>query len=171
MLLLSLLISIDGFVIGFLFGLKRIRIALSVIVAIGTFSGFVIFFSMGVGHLIGEIIPSQIISTIAGLMMIGIGIYNLFNEFPLYQRSFFVMIALLMNVDNFGYGVQAGLANQPFWLSTFVGFFVCFTLISGVIAGHETKNNLIIRYKAILPALPALPALLFISLGISKLFL
>jgi putative Mn2+ efflux pump MntP len=165
MLLLSLLISIDGFVIGLLFSLKRLRISLSIIVAIGTFSSFVIFFSMGVGYLAGEIIPSQIITKLAGFMMIGIGVYNLFNEFPLYQRSFFVIIALLINVDNFGYGIQAGLSNQPFSLALFVGFFICLALISGVIAGYETKNKLIIRYMEFLPAI------LFISLGISKLFL
>ncbi len=165
MILLSLLISIDAFVIGFLLSLKRIRISLATIIAIGLFSSFVIFISMGFGHLIGEIIPSQVVSTIAGILMIGIGIYNLFHEFPLYQRSFFVVVALLINIDNIGYGVQAGLSNQPLWLAPFAGFFVCFALIIGITVGFATKNKLMLRYIEIFPAL------LFISLGLSKLLL
>lgn len=164
MLLFSVLISIDGFIIGLLFSLKRIRVSLNVVVAIGLFSSFVIFFSMGIGQLVGEIIPSQIISITAGLIMIGIGIYNLFNDFPLYQPSFFIIIALIINIDNLGYGLQAGLSNLPFSFALLVGFFVCLSLISGLIAGHDTKNTLILRY------IEVLPAFLFISLGVSKLF-
>ncbi len=131
---------------------------------IAFFSGFVIFFAMALGQLIGEIISAHFLSTFAGLLMIGLGIYNLFNELPLYRRSFFVMITLLMNVDSFGYGIQAGIANQPYWLAPLGGFFIGFTLMVGIIYGHITENKLIMQ------TVETLPGILFIILGASKLF-
>lgn len=161
-LLLLLLISFDGFVLGFLFGVKKIKIPLSIIILISTFTGFVVFFAMGIGRLLGDVVSADSLSYFAGFLMIALGIYNLFNELPLYKRSFFVMIALLMNVDSFGYGLQVGLANQPFWLAPLSGFFVGSTLVSGVIYGHITKNKLLIQ------SIESLPGLLFIFLGVSK---
>ncbi|WP_100372942.1 hypothetical protein [Bacillus sp. FJAT-45037] len=162
LLLLSVLVSIDGFVIGFMFGLKRIRIPLIVIALIAIFSSFVIFFSMGIGRLIGEIVPSSFIQMFAGILMISVGLYNLFHELPLYRRSFFVIIALLMNVDSVGYGVQAGLAERPFWFAPLAGFILFFALVIGIIRGYETRNPFILKYMT------AIPGVLFICLGLTK---
>jgi putative Mn2+ efflux pump MntP len=163
LIFLALLVSIDGFVIGFMFGLKRIKIPLIVLLLISIFSAFVIFFSMGVGRVLGDVIPSSFIQTLAGILMISVGIYNLFNDLPLYRRSYFIIIALLMNVDSVGYGVQAGLAERPFWFAPLAGILLLFALIFGIIHGHETKNPFVLRYVA------ALPGLLFICLGMMKL--
>ncbi len=157
--------SIDGFAIGLLFGLKRIRISLSVIFVIAMFSGFIIFVSMGFGRLLGEIVPTHYMGSIAGVMMICLGVYNLFNEIPLYQRSYFVMIALLINVDSFGYGIQAGLAMQSFSLAPLAAFSIGFSLLFGIIYGKKTKNHFFLQY------ITFMPSLFFILLGISKLFI
>ncbi|MDV2885089.1 hypothetical protein RYX45_07840 [Alkalihalophilus pseudofirmus] len=163
LVLLALLVSIDGFVIGFMFGLKRIKIPLIVLVFISIFSAIVIFLSMGVGRLLGEVIPSSIIQTLAAILMIGVGVYNLFNELPLYRQSYFVIIALLINVDSVGYGIQAGFAERPFWFAPLAGTILFLALIFGIIRGHETKNPFILKYIA------SLPGLLFICLGVMKL--
>ncbi|ARK30739.1 manganese efflux pump [Halalkalibacter krulwichiae] len=163
LLLLSVLVSIDAFAIGFLFGLKRIRIPLVIIGLIALFSSFVIFFSMGVGRFIGEIIPSSIIQTFAGILLIGIGLYNLFFDMPVYRKSYFVMIALLMNVDSLGYGIQAGLAERSFWFAPLAGIIIFTAFIIGIIYGHETKSRFILRYMAVIPSM------IFVILGISKL--
>ena len=163
LLLLSILVSVDAFAIGFLFGLKRIRIPLIIIMLIALFSSFIIFFSMGIGHLLGELISTSIISVFAGVILIVIGVYNFFSEMPLYRRSYFIMVALLMNVDSIGYGIQAGLADRSFWFSPLAGLIIFVAFILGIIYGHETKNRFIVRYMSIIPGL------VFILLGLSKL--
>ncbi|WP_227938143.1 manganese efflux pump [Alkalihalobacillus deserti] len=162
LLLLSMLVSIDAFAIGFLFGVKRIRIPLIIIVLIAMFSSFVIFFSMGIGRLLGELIPSSIIQTVAGFLLIGLGIYNLIYEMPLYRRSYFIMVALLMNVDSLGYGIQAGLAERSFWFAPLAGIIIFSAFILGIIYGHETKNQFVIRYVSLIPSF------IFLLLGFSK---
>lgn len=163
LLLLSMLMSIDAFAIGFLFGVKRIRIPLIIIALIAMFSSFVIFFSMGIGHLLGDLIPTSVIQTVAGFLLIGLGIYNLIYEMPLYRRSYFVMVALLMNVDSLGYGIQAGLAERSFWFAPMAGVIIFSAFILGIIYGHEIKNRFIIRYISLVPSL------IFLLLGVSKL--
>ncbi|KHF40449.1 manganese efflux pump [Halalkalibacter okhensis] len=163
LLLLSMLISMDAFAIGFLFGLKKIRIPLIVVAMIALFSAFVVFFSMGIGRFIGELIPTSIIQTIAGLLLIGIAIFNFLYDLPLYRRSYFVMIALLMNVDSLGYGIQAGLSDRSFWFAPMTGIIIFAAFIVGIIYGHEIKNRFIIRYMTYIPSI------LFLLLGLSKL--
>lgn len=162
-LLLSILVSIDGYVIGFSFGLKRIRIPVTVVAMIALFSSFVILFSMGIGQLIGDLIPTNGIQTFAGILMIAVGLYNLTHDLPLYRRSYFLMIALFMNVDSFGYGIQAGLAERSYSFALVAGLLLFAALIIGVIHGHETRNRFILRYVTLFPSL------LFILLGVSKL--
>jgi putative Mn2+ efflux pump MntP len=120
---------------------------------------------MGIGHFLGEIIPTSMIQTLAGFLLIAIGIYNLLNDLPLYRRSYFIMIALLMNVDSFGYGIQAGLADRSFWFAPMAGFIIFAAFILGIIHGQETKNQFIIRYMAVIPSM------IFVLLGLSKLLI
>ncbi|MCM3713985.1 manganese efflux pump [Halalkalibacter oceani] len=163
--LLSLLVSLDGYVIGFSFGLKRIRIPLSIVMMIAGFSSVVILISMGVGHLIGELVPTKNIQVFAGLLLIGAGLYHFLQDPPLYRRSYFLMIALFMNIDNIGYGIQAGLAQRPLSFAPLAGLLLCVSMVVGVIHGQETKNRFLLRYVSIAPAL------LFILLGLSKVLL
>ncbi|GAE24468.1 hypothetical protein JCM9140_399 [Halalkalibacter wakoensis JCM 9140] len=161
--LLSILVSIDAFAIGFLLGLKKIRIPLVVVAMIAFFSGFIVFFSMGIGRLLGEFVPTSIVQTGAGIFLIGIAIYNFIYELPLYRRSYYLMIALLMNVDSFGYGIQAGLSDRSFWFAPMAGALIFAAFVIGVIYGHEIKSRFIIRYMSYIPSI------LFLLLGLSKL--
>ncbi|WP_332694683.1 hypothetical protein [Halalkalibacter lacteus] len=163
LLLLSMLVSIDAFAIGFLFGLKKIRIPLIFVAMIALFSAFVIFFSMGIGRIIGDLVPTASIQTGAGVLMIAIGIFNLFFDLPLYRRSYFVMVALLMNVDSVGYGIQAGLSERSFWFAPMAGVIIFIAFIIGVIQGHEIRSRFIIKYMTFIPSI------LFLLLGLSKL--
>jgi putative Mn2+ efflux pump MntP len=130
---------------------------------IALFSAFVVFFSMGIGRLIGDLVSTNSIQTSAGILMIGIGVYNLFFDLPLYRRSYFVMVALLMNVDSFGYGIQAGLSERSFWFSPMAGVIIFIAFIIGVIQGHETKSRFITKYMTYIPSI------IFLFLGLSKL--
>ncbi len=158
-----MLVSIDAFGIGFLFGLKKIRIPVVFIAMIALFSAFVVFFSMGVGRIIGDLVPASSIQTSAAVLMIAIGIYNMFFDLPLYRRSYFVMVALLMNVDSVGYGIQAGLSDRSFWFAPMAGVIIFIAFIIGVIYGHELKSRFIIKYMTFIPSI------IFLLLGFSKL--
>ncbi|WP_017727581.1 hypothetical protein [Halalkalibacterium ligniniphilum] len=162
---LSILTSLDGFFIGFLYGFKRVKIPLQHIVALSAFSAVIVFFSMSVGRLIGEFVPSYILHTLAGIMMIGLGLYNLVHQPPLHARSYFITLALIMNIDSLGYGLQAGITERSFYLAPLVGVILFVSFLFGMIQGHFVKNPLILQSMA------SLPGLVFIFLGICKLLL
>ncbi len=162
-ILLSFFISIDGYVLGFSLGLKRIRIPLLVVVLMAFFTSFVILLAMGIGQLIGDFIPTNVIKTLGGILMIFIGIYHFIHKLPSYSRSYFLIITLFMNVDSFGYGIQAGVSGRSFSFPLIAGFLLFMALLIGIMHGYETRNRMILRYISFLPSL------LFIFLGITKL--
>ncbi|GAE30646.1 manganese efflux pump [Alkalihalobacillus hemicellulosilyticus] len=161
--LMALLVSLDAFAIGFLFGLKRIRIPLSLIIMIACISSAIIFISMTIGRLVGDFIPTTLTDTLSGLFLIGLAFYHLFFEIPFYRKSFLFVITLFMNIDNIGYGFQAGFQNHSFLFAPLSGMIILFAFVFGVIYGHVTTNRIILHY------LRFLPSLLFFFLGLLKL--
>ncbi|WP_078427127.1 manganese efflux pump [Alkalihalobacterium alkalinitrilicum] len=156
------LLSIDGFIIGFIFGLKKIRIAISTLTIISIFTAFVMLIALFFGNIVGELIPTYAIKVFSGILLITIGTYQLISDPPLYQPSFLIRLAIIINIDGLAYGVQAGLAGRSYSFAFFVGIFLFFAIVFGVVQGSTIKNRFITRYLAVLPGF------IFIVLGISK---
>ncbi|WP_209124668.1 manganese efflux pump [Alkalihalobacillus sp. BA299] len=159
------LLSIDGFIIGFIFGLKKIRIELSTLTVLSVFTSIVMLVALFFGHLFGEFIPTDIIKSFSGIVLIAIGAYQLMSDPPLYKPSFLIRLAIIINIDSLAYGVQAGLAGRSYSFAFFVGVFLFIAVIFGVIQGYTIKNSFVLRY------LEVLPGFIFIILGLSKFIL
>ncbi|WP_062047104.1 manganese efflux pump [Bacillus sp. JCM 19034] len=161
--LMALLVSLDAFAIGFLFGLKRIRIPISIITVISCFSSIVLLITMGIGKIVGDFIPISLTDNISGLFLIGLSFYHLFYEIRYYRKSFFLIITLFINIDNIGYGFQAGFLNHPIFFAPLAGLLIFIAFITGIIYGHITARRIILHY------LRLLPCFLFFFLGVIKL--
>ncbi|WP_216827706.1 manganese efflux pump [Alkalihalobacterium elongatum] len=156
------LLSIDGFIIGFIFGLKKIRIELLTLTVISIFTALVMLVALFFGNVAGEFIPTYAIKVLSGVLLISIGAYQLMSAPPIYQPSFLIRLAIIINIDGLAYGVQAGLAGRSYSFAFFVGVFLFIAIVFGVVQGNTIKNPLILRYIAILPGV------IFIVLGLSK---
>lgn len=73
--LLALAVSLDGFGVGAMYGIRKIRISLLSIGIISVFSGVVIYASMQIGMLISGWISPTVASVTGALILIGIGIW------------------------------------------------------------------------------------------------
>lgn len=156
------LLSIDGFIIGFIFGLKRIRIELATLTIISIFTALVMLIALFFGNVVGEFIPTYAIKVLSGILLIVIGAYQLLSNPPLYQPSFLIRLAIIINIDGLAYGVQAGLAGRSYSFAFFVGIFLFAAIVFGVIQGNTIRNSFVLRYLAVLPGS------IFIVLGLSK---
>ena len=157
-----IILSIDGFIIGILFGIKKIRTKLTTLLVISLFTSFVMFLALFLGHVAGEVIPYQAIKFFSGMLLIGVGIYQILKDSPVYNDAFLIKLALIINLDGLAYGIQAGMNDRGYSFALFVGLFLFIAFIGGIIQGYSLKNRPIVMY------LSMLPGLVFILLGFSK---
>ncbi|MGO4889206.1 hypothetical protein ACJ2A9_15765 [Anaerobacillus sp. MEB173] len=157
-----ILLSLDGFVIAFIFGLKKIRVKLTALMVIAIFTSFIMLFALFFGHVLGEVIPTRGLTVFSGMLLIGIGVYQLISDPPIYRPSFLFQLAIIINIDGLAYGIQAGMNGRGYSFAIFVGIFIFFALVLGIIQGQTLKNPLIVNHLSILPGL------IFILLGLSK---
>ncbi|TMV48333.1 sporulation membrane protein YtaF [Paenibacillus mesophilus] len=73
--LLALAVSLDGFGVGVMYGLRKIRIPFVSIVIISICSGLVIFASMQIGVYIAKFLSPSVASAIGAVILIGIGLW------------------------------------------------------------------------------------------------
>lgn len=73
MIMLGLAVSIDGFGVGFAYGLRRLRIPLYSLFIICLSSALSVFISMEVGSVIAGMIHMQVGSVLGGTMLVGVG--------------------------------------------------------------------------------------------------
>lgn len=157
-----IILSLDAFIIGFIFGIKKIRIQLSSLFIVALITSFIMFIALFIGKVAGLIIPISGVAILSGIMLIGIGIYQFINNQPLYSDSFLFKLAVIINFDSFAYGLQAGMNGRGYGFAVFIGIFIFLAIIFGVIQGRTLKNSLIIQNITILPGV------IFILLGLSK---
>jgi len=77
---LALAVSLDGFVVGVTYGLKKIRIGLLPILIITFFSGIMILFSMSLGNLLANFLTVSSATRLGGGLLIAIGTYRFIAE-------------------------------------------------------------------------------------------
>ncbi|EDZ56053.1 sporulation membrane protein YtaF [Bacillus cereus group sp. MYBK77-1] len=81
LILLAFTLSLDSCSVGLTYGLRSVRIPLRSIVIIGMCSAAVMLVSMGIGHMIAKVFSPVIATRIGGLVLIGIGIWVLYQFF------------------------------------------------------------------------------------------
>jgi len=81
LLVLAFALSLDGFGVGMMYGLRKIKIGWSAIAIISFFSGMVIYTSMGIGAALSQVIAPAWASRIGAVILIGIGIWALVQFF------------------------------------------------------------------------------------------
>ncbi|MFD2613348.1 sporulation membrane protein YtaF [Paenibacillus gansuensis] len=85
LLLLAFAVSLDGFGVGVMYGLRKIRIPLLSIAIIAMCSGLIIFGSMQIGAVLLRFISPVIARDIGALILIGMGIWSLLQMY--FQKS------------------------------------------------------------------------------------
>ena len=85
LILLAFTLSLDSCSVGLTYGLS-VRIPLRSIIIIGMCSAAVMLVSMGIGHMIAKIFSPVIATRIGGLVLIGIGIWVLYQFFEVRKR-------------------------------------------------------------------------------------
>lgn len=79
LLILALAVSLDGFAVGIMYGLRKIRIPLKSIVIISCCSGIIIFASMQVGLVLMRFMSPDTAKIIGACILIFIGIWAIAN--------------------------------------------------------------------------------------------
>ncbi len=75
LLVLALALSLDGFGVGVMYGLRKIRIPFVSVMIISCCSGVMIFLAMQIGVVLSRFLPPGAARTIGGIILIGIGLW------------------------------------------------------------------------------------------------
>lgn len=79
LLILALAVSLDGFGVGVMYGLRKIRIPPVSVAIISLCSGCIIYLSMQIGVFISRFVAPDIAKAIGGVILIGIGIWAVYQ--------------------------------------------------------------------------------------------
>lgn len=81
LLLLAFAVSLDGFSVGFTYGLRKMRIPFKSILIIACCSALTLMGAMGIGQIIATFISPEIAERIGGIVLILLGTWILFQFF------------------------------------------------------------------------------------------
>jgi len=88
MILLGLAVSLDGFGVGLAYGVRNLKIPFVSLIIISLSSAAAILISMFTGRMAAYFISAEFASFIGGIILVGIGIWIVFQAFTSYkQRS------------------------------------------------------------------------------------
>jgi putative sporulation protein YtaF len=87
LLLLAFAVSLDGFGVGVMYGLRKIRIPLLSIAIISLWSGIIIFGSMQIGVWMSSLMSVAVAKRIGAVILIGIGIWALIQMLQQKQQE------------------------------------------------------------------------------------
>lgn len=79
LLILAFAVSLDGFGVGAMYGLRKIKIPALSLAIISLLSGTVIFVSMHIGLAMASLFSPRLASAVGAVILIGIGIWALFQ--------------------------------------------------------------------------------------------
>ncbi|WP_028548051.1 sporulation membrane protein YtaF [Paenibacillus sp. UNC451MF] len=79
LLILALAVSLDGFGVGVMYGLRKIRMPLVSVAIISCCSGFIIYLAMQIGVFISHFVDPVFAKAIGGIILIGIGIWAVYQ--------------------------------------------------------------------------------------------
>ncbi len=80
-IVLGLAVSIDNFGTGMTYGLRKVRIPFSSVITIGICSAISLFVGLMSGYIGSHFLNSESASKLGGVILIGIGLYTLYNFF------------------------------------------------------------------------------------------
>jgi putative Mn2+ efflux pump MntP len=173
-LLLAISVSLDGLFAGMFIGMRKISFPWLSVLVTGASSGFMLAVAMPIGGLIRQLIPASLDHGLAAGLFIGIGLFALVKRSPEHAdtdhsgniglREAFVF-GLLLSLDSFVAGISAGMLGFTFWvtLGTIVACCILFIQM-GQWLGRQVASQIPFR------VLVYMPGLLFLVLGIMKLF-
>ncbi|GCL70921.1 MULTISPECIES: sporulation membrane protein YtaF [Paenibacillus] len=81
LMLLAFAVSLDGFGVGVMYGLRKIRIPPMSIAIISFCSGFIIYMSMQVGVLMSQLIDPAVARYVGAFILMGIGVWAIYQMF------------------------------------------------------------------------------------------
>jgi putative sporulation protein YtaF len=87
LLLLAFAVSLDGFGVGVMYGLRKIRIPLLSIAILSLWSGIIIFGSMQIGVWMSSLMSVAVAKRIGAVILIGIGIWALIQMLQQKQQE------------------------------------------------------------------------------------
>lgn len=79
LMFLALAVSLDGFSVGVMYGLRKIRMPLLSVAIISVCSGLIIYASMQIGVYISRFVDPVYAKGIGGLILIGIGVWAVYQ--------------------------------------------------------------------------------------------
>lgn len=182
MLMLACAVSLDGFGVGFTYGLRDIHIPFLSAVVISLCSGTVMFSAMMVGHVIAKFCSEQSTTYIGGSVLILIGLWTLFQQ--LYSGGVKLLqspqdadkdhsgrinsteafvLGFALSVDSLGSGIGAAFVG---FSPSLVASIVCISCGLFMNVGLYLGKKMTKLRK--LPFLSLLPGLLLITIGIMK---
>ncbi|TVY06927.1 MntP/YtaF family protein [Paenibacillus cremeus] len=81
LLLLAFAVSLDGFGVGVMYGLRKIRIPLPSLAIICCWSGVIIYLSMQIGVLMSRFVAPSAAKDVGAVILMGIGVWALYQMF------------------------------------------------------------------------------------------
>lgn len=115
LILLAFAVSIDGFSVGFTYGMRKIRIPFISIFTIACCSALVMMISMAVGKSIATFLSPEFAEKIGGLVLILIGAWVLFQFFrPTFETNEVVTEEkILVKVEIKSLGLVINILKKP----------------------------------------------------------
>lgn len=87
LLVLALAVSLDGFGVGAMYGLRKIRIPVVSVLIIAAMSGIVFFLSMQIGVVASAFFSPRLAKMMGAIILIGIGIWAVYQMTDQQKRS------------------------------------------------------------------------------------
>lgn len=81
LLFLAFAVSLDGFGVGVMYGLRKIRIPLTSVAIISGWSGLIIFTSMQIGVMMSRFVTPGAAKSVGAVILMGIGLWALYQMF------------------------------------------------------------------------------------------
>jgi len=183
LILMSLVISIDGFWMGIIYGIKNIKISLEFLLIIMFCNFFVFTLSMFLSGWISSFLKDNYTNKIGGLILILLGLGCLYNIFKIkmnnlgkdilipskkektinFKESFF--LGFILAIDSFGAGIGASMLRYPLYLTSFLT-----SLIGGVFIILGIQFGIYLSKLKIIKNIWYFPAFLLILFGVIKMF-
>lgn len=114
LLILAFAVSLDGFSVGFTYGLRKMKIPFKSIIIIATCSAISLLIASGVGHFLGEILSPNITDKIGGFILILLGAWVLYQFFrPEKNKEFVSIEKTIVNFEIKSLGIVINILRKP----------------------------------------------------------
>lgn len=114
LLLLALAVSLDGFSVGFTYGLRKMQIPFKSITIIALCSAITLMIAMGIGHLIETLLSPQLAESIGGIVLVILGGWVLYQFFrPEKSKEILPHEKTIVNFEIKSLGIVINILKKP----------------------------------------------------------